>query len=424
MCRERVAIVDPTPGITRDRIAREVTVNGRLLELVDTGGVGMESTEEILADVEMQIEIAITQADLVLLVVDAQEGLQPLDKDIARRLHRAEKQVLVVANKGESPRSEAGILEFFELGFGEPIRTAALHREGIGVLCDRIEQALPSEAQESLPTDEALRIAFVGQRNVGKSTLINQLARQPRVVVSELPGTTRDSVDVRFRVGELEFVAIDTAGVRRKKQLTEPVDYYSQVRTGESIERADVVVLMLEAPREITRLDRQLADQVTASYKPCVIALNKIDLVPAEADRDFPEYLWWEMPGLRYAPIVMMSALTGENTMPLLETVRTVHQEAGTRVKTAELNTVMQEVTSRRRPDSKGARPGNVLYSTQVGVRPPTVALFVNDSARVTEAYERYLANQLRQRLPFAHVPIRFAVRRRQRVTGGSEKTK
>ncbi len=415
ICGERVAIVDPTPGVTRDRIAREVALGGRAFELVDTGGFGMESAEEILADVEMQIEIAIAQAELVLLVVDAQAGVQPLDKTIARRLRETEKQIIVVANKSERRRDAESAVEFYELGLGDPTRTSAEHRQGIGELSERILDALPD--LEQVPSrPEPLKLAIVGRRNVGKSTLINYLAQEPRVVVSELPGTTRDSVDVHFQMGDLHFVAIDTAGVRKRKQLSESVDFYSRVRTDQAIRRADVVVHIMDACSEISKVDKQLAAQVIANYKPCVIALNKMDMVPQEADEGFPEYLWWQLPGMRFAPLAFISALTGENVFAVVKTAQNLRDQAATRVKTSQLNQAMQQITTRRRPLSKGNRPGSVLYATQVDVLPPTIALFVNDSARVTESYERYLANQLRSQLAFSHVPIRFVVRRRKRT--------
>jgi len=413
LCGERVAIVDPMPGVTRDRIVREVSVGGRVFELVDTGGVGMESAEQIVADVEMQIEIAIAQADLVLLVVDAQAGLQPLDDSITRRLRTAGKRVVVVANKAERPQDAAAATEFYKLGFGSPVPTAAVHRMGLQELTARILDNLPRAEEPSL-RPEPLKVAIVGRRNVGKSTLINYLAGEPRVVVSELPGTTRDSVDVHIQIGSRHFVAIDTAGVRKKSQLALPVDFYSQVRTVQAILRADVVVHMIDATEPVTSVDKQLASDVLASYKPCIIALNKMDLVPKGLDGQYDQYLWCHLPALRFAPVVLTSALAGKNVLELLDVAQDLRRQGEVRVKTSELNAVVQEICARKRPDSTGSRPGNILYATQVGVLPPTVALFVNDSARITETYERYLANQLRSHLPYSQVPIRFVVRRRR----------
>jgi len=421
ICGRRVAIVDPTPGVTRDRIAQEVTTHGRTFELVDTGGVGMESADEIVADVEMQIQIAITQAALVLLIVDAQVGVQPLDHDIAQRLREARKEVIVVANKSERESDARAVVDFFALGFGEPIATAATHGQGVGTLAERIAAFIP-EAVEAAPRPQSIKLAIVGRRNVGKSTLVNYLAKEPRMVVSELPGTTRDSVDVRFQIaldgkGELDFTAIDTAGMRKRRQISESVDFYSYVRTQQAIERADVVVHMVDAPGEISTVDKQLADHVTSNYKPCVLAVNKMDLVePTESE--FHEYARWNLPGIRFAPVVCISAKTGRNVFRLIELTRELYEQSLVRIGTGELNEALSKLTTRRRPHSKGARPGNVLYATQVSVAPPTIALFVNDSADVTEDYERYLANQLRREFAFSSVPIRFVVRRRGKPRG------
>lgn len=427
LCGERVAIVHSEPGVTRDRVARQVELGGRALELVDTGGVGMESAEEIATDVDTQIQIAITQADLVLLVVDVRAGIQPLDRRIARRLRRAGKEGVVVVNKADDEEVARDAVEFYELGFGEPLPVSAEHRRGLEGLIERILGELPHAEEAAQAGREPLKMAIVGRRNAGKSTFINYLADEPRVVVSEMPGTTRDSVDVRIHLEPdgraMDFVAIDTAGIRKRRQLRESVDFYSQVRTVRAIKRADVVVHMIDATREVTRVDRQLAEQVRSHYKPCVLALNKSDLIPEEvADREFEQYVWMRLPGLRFSPLVFLSALHGENALPLLNIVHTLHEEAGRRVRTSELNEVMEEISAAKPPPSRGAGAGNILYATQVEVHPPTVALFVNDVTSISDDYERYLANQIRRRLPFSHVPIRFVVRRRAREAAGGER--
>ena len=421
LCGRRVAIVDSTPGITRDRVAREIRLDERTVEIVDTGGVGMESAEQIAADVDMQIQIAIAEAHLILMVVDARHGVHPLDRQIARRLRQAEKRVLVVANKAERQQDQHASGEFYEFGFGQPVCTSATQRYGITDLEQGILQKLPVQAEPQEPGEEPLKLAIVGKRNAGKSTLINFLTQEERVVVSEMPGTTRDSVDVRFQFGDgarlREFIAIDTAGVRKKKQLKESVDFYSQVRTEHSIRRADVVVLMLDATVDITKVDLQLADQVVSHYKPCIVALNKFDLISEDfSDEKFISYVWREMPGLRFAPLVLMSAFTGENVIPMLEVVEKLHEESHVRVKTSELNDVMQEATGRRHPPSFDSRPANILYATQVDVAPPTIALFVNDAADIDDRYRRYLSNQLRDALPFSDIPLRFVTRRRHKA--------
>jgi len=415
LCRSRIAIVDPTPGITRDRIAQEARVHDRTVELVDTGGVGMESAVEIADDVDMQIQIAIAQAHLILFVVDARAGRHPLDNEIAQRLRLAEKQVMVVANKADQDKDAQGVGEFFALGLGDPLAVSATQGKGMEELRDRIVALLPP-AEEAEARREPIKVAFVGRRNVGKSTLINFLARAPRVIVSEMPGTTRDSVDVRFEAGDLDFIAIDTAGVRKKKQIIESVDFYSHVRTENAIARADVVVHILDAATNIGKVDKQLADQVTTRYKPCVIAVNKMDLVAQMAgEEEFLEYVRSHLPGLRFAPVVCMSAKTGENVFQMLGVAHELFEQAKERVRTSELNKVVGAIVTKRRPPSRTRHLGNILYATQLGSQPPTIALFVNDSATIAPDYERYVANQLRAALPFSNVPVRLVIRRRER---------
>jgi GTP-binding protein len=413
---DRVAIVDSTPGVTRDRITCEVQMGDRLIELVDTGGVGMESAEEIVEDVDMQIQIAISRSDLILLVVDALEGIHPLDKMIAKRLRKADTPVLIVANKSENPRSETNAMEFYELGFDEPIPVSAIHRKGMERLREEIRFAMPEEVKGG-ERAEAVKLAIVGRRNAGKSTLVNYLSQEQRVVVSELPGTTRDSVDVRFQVDmgdrKADFIAIDTAGVRKRKQLSESVDFYSQVRTVKAIERAEVVIHMIDATRDITRVDRQLAGMIKDRYKPVIFALNKMDLVADRvSDDEYIDYLWWELPAFRFAPLSFISAATGENVIPTLEIASELYQQAGTRVRTSALNDAIEEITDSRPPKSQSGRPAKILYATQIEVYPPTIALFVNNAAWITDNYERYLIGALRERFAFSHVPLKIVVRR------------
>ena len=419
LCGERIAIVDPTPGVTRDRISHDVTMEGRVLELVDTGGVGMESAAEIADDVDLQIQIAIVQSDLVLFVVDARDGCQPLDHQIAQRLRDAGKRALVVVNKAEGRQPAAVCADFFELGFGEPLAISASNGLGLPALRKRMLEDLPP-AEEVGPRPEPVKVAFVGRRSVGKSTLINYLAGEPRVIVSELPGTTRDSVDVRLQVGSLDILAIDTAGVRKKRQISESVDFYSQVRTENAIERADVVVHMMDALNFVSRLDKRLADQIASNCKPCVLAVNKLDLVTGRAsEEEFRKYVQANVAGFSYAPAVCIIAKTGHNVLRVLEVVQELFEQSKARVRTRDLNKAVSALVTRKRPASQSKHPGNILYATQLDVRPPTIALFANDSAIISPEYERYLANGLRQHMPFSNIPIRFVVRRRERTSRG-----
>ena len=405
----RVAIVEPTAGVTRDRITRRCEHHGVHFELVDTGGMGTE--EELSEHVEDQIRIALHRADLVLLVVDGPAGSQPLDHAIADELRRAGKQVLVVVNKCDRSGQETAAADFYSLGFGDPHPVSAIHRRGVRRLLDRISEVLPEVEEPDEPPP--MKIAFVGRRNVGKSTLVNYLAREPRVVVSEVPGTTRDSVDVRFRLDGVEFVAIDTAGVRHRKQLKDSVDYYSTARSFSAIQRADVVVLMLEAPMEIARIDKKLGGQIVDRYKPCVIAVNKMDLAPDTTLEEWESYVRASLRGLSFAPVVYISALAGDNVLRLIQTAEALYEQSTIRVSTGRLNRAMREMTARVPPPSTPSRQGRIYYATQVDVQPPTIALFMNHPELLNDSYRRYMANQLRERFGFTSIPIKFVIRGR-----------
>jgi GTP-binding protein len=419
ICRDRVAIVEPTPGVTRDRISRFLEREGRRFELVDTGGLGLVDVDELAEDIHRQIEVAIAHADLVLLVVDVKAGLQPSDQEIVDRLRQAGKRVLLVVNKCDIRRDEQAAVEFYALGYEDMVLTSVEHRRGLRRLMEALMAALPPATEGPEGPDaqsaEPVKIAFVGRRNAGKSTLVNQLAQEPRVLVSEIPGTTRDSVDVHFHVGEMRFTAIDTAGVRRRKQVKDSVDFYSATRARQAIGRADVVVLVLDGPLEIGRLDKQLADYVSSHYKPCVIAVNKVDLAPRTTLEEWSAYVRDRLPGVAFAPLVCISASTGRNTLGLIETAVGLHEQSFVRVATAELNRVIEEAVVRRPPPSTSTQFGKIYYATQVAVQPPTIVLFANEPELVDEGYLRYLAGQLRAAFPFSAIPIRFIVRPRRR---------
>ncbi len=415
---QRVAIVDPAPGITRDRISREMQLSGGAVELVDTGGVGMESAEELIEDVELQIGIAISRADLILFVVDALKGMHPHDRTIADRLRVVKKDVMVVANKADDVEKERSAAEFFQLGLGEPLTVSTMHNRGLAELKERISAGLPEGKEDRGCGQGHIKLAVVGQRNAGKSTLINYLAGESRVVVSEMPGTTRDSVDteISFRNGdrELKFVVIDTAGVRKKKQLRESVDYYSQVRTHQAVVRADVAVHMIDARRPVSKVDKQLGSMILENYKPAILAINKIDTVPKETENGFIDYIWETLPGMRFVPVIFTSGKTGENIFTLLGLAHKLYQQAGMRVKTSRLNEAVEDIVSRRPPPSRTNKKAKILFVTQVETRPPTIAVFTNDSADITDSYRRYMSNELREVFPYRDVPVKLVVRRRR----------
>lgn len=412
LCGRRISIVDPTAGVTRDRIAREIRHDAVTFTLTDTGGMNFRSREELAEDVEMQIEIAVEEAEVVAFVVDSMTGLMPLDGEIAQRLRQAGKRVILVVNKCDNEALERQAADFFSLGFDDPVQSSIPQRRGAQKLLDRITSLLP-EAAEPAERPQAMKLAIVGRRNVGKSTLVNMLAQEPRVIVSEIPGTTRDSVDVRFKVNDMEFIAIDTAGMRRKKQITDAVAYYSFARARASIKRADVVIHLMDAPSEVSRVDKKLAALVVSSLKPCVIAVNKMDLAEGIAESEFHDYVRARLPALSFAPLVCLSALTGANALALIEEAQKLHEQSFMRVKTAELNDGFERITARRRPPSQGRKRTKIFYITQVGVKPPSFVLFTNHPEMIDEAYRRYLANSLRASFGFKAIPLRFITKGR-----------
>ncbi|HUW57826.1 MAG TPA: ribosome biogenesis GTPase Der [Planctomycetota bacterium] len=414
--RRPVAIVDETPGTTRDRV--EVTVRhvGKRFRLVDTGGMGIVDRDDLAHDVARQITIAIEEADVVLFVTDVRDGITTLDLEVATRLRGLRKTVLPVVNKCDTGRWEDQAGTFYALGFGEPLAVSATEGYGRTELLDRISTALPATGVD-VDAGAAVKVAVVGKRNVGKSTLVNRLVGEERLITSEVPGTTRDAVDVPFECAGRRFIAIDTAGMRRKRGVHENVDFYSTVRTERSIRRADVVLLLLDAAADVGRVDKKLAGAIESWYRPVVIVINKWDLAQARGltPESYEAYVANLLPGLDYAPIACVSAREGFNVEPTMALVERLHRQAHTRVATAEVNRVIQGALTRRHPPRRRNRTANVFYATQVTVAPPTVVVFVNDRSLFTGAYVHYLANALRAELPFSEVPVKIELRTRER---------
>ena len=415
MCGRRISIVDPTSGVTRDRVAEVLEHRGREFELVDTGGMGLTDGDVLGDDVEMQIDIALDQSDFVVFVVDAQAGIQPLDEEIAQRLRRSEKQAILVANKCDSEVQRQNAADFYRLGFDEVMETSVPQKRGLQALLDEVAESLPELPPDEKPEEE-VKIAFVGRRNVGKSTLINTLANESRVIVSEVPGTTRDAVDVRFKLGGLQFVAVDTAGMRKRKQIRDSVDFYSFTRTRRSIKRADVVVHLVDAPRRVSQVDKKLAAEVQKSFKPCLLAVNKMDLAEGIPPAEFAEYVWDRLPQLHFAPIACIVAKTGEGVEDMIVTAVDLYDQSFVRVPTAELNEELSRLQRRNPVPSDKHGLGRILYATQVSIKPPTITLFTNRHALIDDSYQRYLGNALRETFDFNSIPIKFLIRGKNRA--------
>jgi GTP-binding protein len=420
LSRKLVSIVEPTAGVTRDRVSSVCVLDEIYFELVDTGGYGIDDVDNLTADVERQIQCAIDQADLILFVCDARDGILPLDQAVAQMLRPYAQRTILLANKVDEPKLAPEAAELVRLGYGPPICISALHYRGRQEMTDAILSRIGHESKQA-PPDPVMKLAIVGRRNTGKSTFINGLAGEDRVIVSEVAGTTRDAIDVRFDRDGRTFLAIDTAGVRKKSRIADSIEYLGFQRVTVSIRRADVVLFFVDSTMPITEVDKKLAHLIAEECKPCVIVINKWDLAADRASTDeYGDYLTKVLPFLDYAPIVFTSARDGRNLQSVVDTAAMLFKQSLTRVTTGQLNSAIEEITSLRGPSAKrGRRTPKIYYGTQITVNPPTLVLFVNDPGLIKQEYERFLLQRLRDHLPFSEIPIRLIFRSR-RSKGGS----
>jgi len=413
----RISIVDATPGVTRDRVSTPVEIGSGFIELVDTGGMGIEDVDDLTGDVEDQIACGVAQAALILFMVDARQGITPLDLHVARGLRKQEKPVILLANKVDMMNTTGEIGELHRLGFGAPILISATHNRGIGDLLEEIERRLDKDLDRSAPP-EMMKLAIVGKRNAGKSTFINSLVGTDRVIVSDTPGTTRDSVDVTCELGGRQFMLIDTAGVRKRRKIDGDIEFYAHHRAMRSIRRADVVALMIDASVPVSQVDKALAGLIAEQFKPVVLVVNKWDLAKDKTSgEDYVEYFEKTMPELKFAPVSLTTSTEGYNVRGTIQLAAQLFDQANTRIPTAELNTHIEEILALRGPSHKaGTKRPKILYASQIGTAPPTIVCFVNDLRSFDRTYQRFLVNQLRERLPFDEVPIRLLLRKRRQV--------
>jgi GTPase len=425
LARRRIAIVDPTAGVTRDRISSLVRVGDRFFELVDTGGVGVKDVDNLTAQIERQIDAAIEQAAVILFVVDVRSGITTLDEQVATRLRYVNKPIVCVANKCDTPELEAETAEFYKLGRGKLICVSAQQNRNRQQLLDVIEERLPAPEAEEANADGpiALKLAIVGRRNTGKSTFINSLAESERMIVSEVPGTTRDSVDVRFERDGLTFIAIDTAGVRRKKSLGSDIEFYSVHRAERSIRRADVVLLFLDAQQTVSKADKQLAEYVLEHHKPAIFVVNKWDLMAPMPTGKFGQYVRATFPNLDFVPVAFITAKSGKNVRAVLNLAQNLHKQASARVTTSELNRVLRQALDQHAPPLRQNRRPKVYFATQVASTPPTVVLFTNGPELFDKTYQRYLVNTFRDQLPFKDIAIKLHLRHKRRDEQAPEDT-
>jgi GTPase len=413
----RIAIVDDQPGVTRDRLTHLMCHDDRFFELVDTGGVGIADMDNLTRHIEDQINLAIDSASVILFVVDTREGMLPLDQDVARRLRSVNVPIILIANKADDERLDLQADEFYRLGAGKPLRISTLQNRNRAVLLNMIAAKLPppldSEADEGTLEPE-MKVAIVGRRNVGKSTFINTLVSAPRMIVSEVPGTTRDSVDVRFELDGKPFIAIDTPGIRRAKSRQSDIDFYGTHRAQRSIRRADVVLMFFDATQRISKVDKQLCDYIAQQYRPCILVVNKWDqLVQTMQTGRWVRYLHDSFGTLRYAPIAFITGQTGKNVKALLNHAQMLFKQSRSRVSTGQLNRMVRDAVRQNPPPHAQNRQPKIYYATQVGVQPPTIVLFVNDPKLISKPYQRYLLGKFRDGLSFDEVPIKLYLRRR-----------
>jgi GTP-binding protein len=411
----RIAIVDPTPGVTRDRITTLVKMEDGYFELIDTGGIGIQDVDNLTADVEKQIDRALEDAQLLLFIVDVRSGLTALDEEVAQRLRRITKPVLLVANKADTPELEAHAGDFYRLGFDKMVAVSAQQSRGKNALLRLIRQNLPTAGPAEAVSEPVLKLAIVGRRNTGKSTFINSLARSERMIVSEVAGTTRDSVDVRFERDGQTFVAIDTAGVRRKGSIANDIEFYSVARAERSIRRADVVLLFFDPRSRISKVDKQLAEYILEHHKPAIFVVNKWDLSEGIPTGRYGEYIRKTFPSLDFVPIAFVTAKDGKNVQMVLNLAQVLHKQASARVSTGDLNRVIRDALTRQAPPLRQNRRPKVYYVTQVGTNPPTVVVFTNGAELFDNTYRRYLIKTMRDHLPFNDVPIKLYLRNKVR---------
>lgn len=470
----RISIVHDMPGVTRDRVSAEVEHRGRSFTLVDTGGIGLvrgEKSSDLILGIAMdQVDVAIESASVIIMVVNVQEGLVPLDQEVAEKLHQSGKKIILAVNKADNASSEKMLDEFAALGFVDTYPISAIHGRGIDELMKELSDHFPvrpkavrqlddeegeDEDSEGDKKTEPFKLAIVGRPNVGKSSLVNALTESERVVVSAVPGTTRDAVDVPIRIGgegeELDLVLIDTAGLRKKRRINDTVEFFSSKRTEDSIERCDLVVLVIDADNGIHEQDKKIADLITSNNRACIIVVNKWDLVEELLEKarkeqnkkrktmnrsafeatkepstlgEFAEWVQEQLFFMKYAPVIFSSAKTGYHLDRLLEAVRFVMDQWSQAVPTGLLNRVVKDITELRPPSSKSGKPMRIFYGAQVRVGPPSFLFFTNRAEMLEDNYRRYLEGGLRKSFGFEGCPIVIATKARPKSVDSIRKFK
>ncbi|WP_297964299.1 ribosome biogenesis GTPase Der [uncultured Anaerovibrio sp.] len=414
--KRRVSIVDDMPGVTRDRIYMDAEWLNHTFTMIDTGGIEFDESDQILRSMRQQAKIAMEEADVIVFVVDGRVGLTSADEEVGHMLRSAKKPVVLAINKIDSPQLEANIYEFYNLGLGDPIGISASNALGLGDLLDAVVEAFPASDYEEKEEDE-ISIAVIGRPNVGKSSIVNALIGEERVIVSDVAGTTRDAIDTHFVSDGNKFLMIDTAGMRRKGKIDEAVERYSVMRSLRAVDRADVVLMVINAFEGITEQDKKIAGYAHESGKGVVIVVNKWDIFPDKDDKStlrFTEDLRDELGFLQYAPVLYTSALTHQRIPRITELVKYVADQQSMRIQTSVLNELIRDAVSVNPPPSHRGKQLKIYFMTQADIRPPKFIVFVNDPELMHFSYLRFLENRLRESFGFEGTPLKLIVRGRK----------
>lgn len=413
---ERISIVEDTPGVTRDRIYAEAEWVNKYFTVIDTGGIEPESEELIPKKMREQAQLAMETADVILFVVDAKAGLTPADRDVALMLMKTRKPIILVVNKVDNRNLPDDFYDFYELGFGEPVPVSSSIGLGTGDLLDEVVKNFPDDA-DTQQEDDIVRVAIVGKPNAGKSSILNRLIGEERVIVSPIAGTTRDAIDTYVEMDGRKYLFIDTAGIRKKSKIYENVEKYSVIRSYTAVERADVVLMIIDAEEGITEQDSKIAGIAHEAGKASIIVVNKWDLIEKDNHtmNAFIKQIQDELPFMPYAEMLFVSAQTGQRMHKMKECIDRAFEEASKRVATGVLNDVIGEAVLMNQPPSDKGKRLKIYYGTQVGVKPPTFALFVNDRHLFHFSYQRYIENKLRENFGFEGTPMKIYIREKER---------
>jgi GTP-binding protein len=418
---KRISIIEDTPGVTRDRIYAEAEWRNRKFTVIDTGGIEPYSEDIIMQQMARQAEIAIETADVIIFMVDVGEGVTSSDKEVASMLRKAGKPVVIAVNKvdkvGETPPE---VYEFYNLGYENLVPISSIHGLGIGDLLDEVYNHFPEEINNEYG-DDYIKVAVIGKPNTGKSSLVNRLLGEERVIVSDIPGTTRDAVDSIIERGNCKYIFIDTAGIRRKSKITKSIERYSVIRSWRAVERADVCLIIIDAVDGVTEQDTKIAGYAHEQGKASIIVVNKWDLIEKTTGtlEDYRRTIMEKLAFMPYAPILFISAKTGQRINKIFELINFVSNQASLRISTGMLNDLVNEAVAMVQPPSDKGRRLKIFYLTQTGVKPPTFIIFLNNIELMHYSYERYLENQLRRSFGFEGTPIRFILKERSRGNSG-----